>query len=332
MSSFRTQFYWARHPPAELGKDVSFKGRTVLVTGANSGLGHESAVKYAALGASPLILATRTVENGEKAKAEIIQRTGCSSDIFIIEPVELASFASVKAFCHRVKTRVPGLHVVVLAAGMVALEYDHSPEGHETSTQVNVLSMALMGLLLLPKLMETARLQDDSFVPHMTHLNSIAAFEVRSEELPPSQSLVQRLEDKKKWNRDRQYFLIKLASWYVVQGLVNIVKQQGLEDRVVVNASCPGLCKTNMASKLPLAARMVMNIIYFIFGRSAEQGSRTIVGATALGPESNGRLWTNDQLQEPSELLASGRGSELYHETWQEIREILRKAVGTGEI
>ncbi|KAK4234271.1 hypothetical protein C8A03DRAFT_37961 [Achaetomium macrosporum] len=61
---------WAvNHPPAD--PTVSFAGKTVLVTGTNTGLGFEAAVKYAALGASRLILGVRSADKGEAAKQHI---------------------------------------------------------------------------------------------------------------------------------------------------------------------------------------------------------------------------------------------------------------------
>jgi hypothetical protein len=48
------QFWDARHPPND-PTYLSFRGKTVLVTGANSGMGFQAALKYAQLGASKLI-------------------------------------------------------------------------------------------------------------------------------------------------------------------------------------------------------------------------------------------------------------------------------------
>ena len=114
MSSVAEKWWSARHPPAVLGKKISFRDRAVLVTGANSGLGHEAAVDFAARGANPLILGVRTVEKGEQAKAAIIRRTGCSDTVFKIETVDLLDFDSVKKFCDRVIAGVPRLHIALL--------------------------------------------------------------------------------------------------------------------------------------------------------------------------------------------------------------------------
>ncbi|KAJ7460920.1 hypothetical protein B0H11DRAFT_2057400 [Mycena galericulata] len=273
MTSFSAMWWGKWHPPAD-PTHLSFKGKTVLVTGANSGLGHEATVKYAALGASTLILGVRTNEKGEEAKADIIERTHCSPDIFIIETVDLSTLASVKAFVDRVKARVPELHVVQLVAGIMNWDYEKSPDGYEMSLQVNVLSTGLMALLLLPKLRETAAAQPN-FTPHMSVLLSVAAWEVQDNWLPPGQSLIQRCDDAAKWDNIKQYFLIKLATWYVV--------------------TCSGLCKTRLNRNLPLAVRIFMAIQYFLLGRSAEQGARTLVSATDLGPESTGKFWRNDE-------------------------------------
>ncbi len=59
-----------------------------------------------------------------------------------------------------------------------------------------------------------------------------------------------------------------------------------------------GYVQDEYGSGLPPSARLSMSVFYLGFGRTAEAGSRTLVGATGLGPESNGKLWTNDKLEE----------------------------------
>ncbi|KAM7193956.1 putative short-chain dehydrogenase reductase protein [Rhypophila sp. PSN 637] len=249
MSSTSALWHDARHPPKN-PTDISFKDKAVLVTGAHgSGLGHHAAIKYATLGANPLILAARTRERGKAAK----------------------------------KT---------------AIIHDTPSGEYEMSLKVDVLSHGLLALLLLPKLHETAMTPDDasSFRPHLSFLDSIAIFEVPEDILPPYprpksqavddssvsyQTIIQRLDDAKKWNPIHQYFLIKLATWYIVKGVADLVTNSDKFSGVIVNATCPGLCNTNMTSGLPLAYRAFMAIRYFFLGRTAEMGARTLVSATA---------------------------------------------------
>ncbi len=150
MSSVKELWSAARHLPRD-PTDISYKDKAVLVTGANSGLGHAAAVKYAKLGANPLILGVRTPAKGQAAREAIIKATGCSPGIFMIETFDLETLESVKEFVDRLNARIPRLHVAQLAAGIVTPKFTDGPQGYELTCQVNVLSTTLMGILLLPK-------------------------------------------------------------------------------------------------------------------------------------------------------------------------------------
>jgi NAD(P)-dependent dehydrogenase (short-subunit alcohol dehydrogenase family) len=332
MASIKELWHNARQPPAEpQSLNLSFKDKAVLVTGAyGEGLGANAAIKYAALGANPLILATRTAEKGEQAKAAIIQQTGCSPHIFILDTVDLASFESVKDFAKRVSERVPVLHVVQLAGGVAPWKYAKAADGHETSVEVNLLSSVLLALLLLPKLQQTAKVpSSDGFRPHLSILNSIVTFIVEEKMVPSDgQKLVQRLDDAEKWDPIRQYLLVKIATWYATKGIAELVDQH--QSNVVVNATCPGLCSTNMARDVPRVFKIFMMIQNFFLARTAEMGSRTLVSATGLGPESHGRFWTNDKYHTMDGFLATERSDALYHETWSDIVSILRPHIPKG--
>ncbi|KAH8896047.1 short-chain dehydrogenase/reductase [Thozetella sp. PMI_491] len=329
MTSMKELFWAARHLPRD-PTDISYKDKSVLVTGANSGLGHAAAIKYARLGANPLILGVRTQEKGEAAKTAIIQASNCSPSIFIIETVDMGSLASVKDFVDRVNARVPRLHVAQLAAGVATPKFIDGSEGYELTFQVNVLSTALMGLLLLPKFRETtAQLPEgDASMTHLSFVNSAACIHVKPEWIAPDETLLQRINNKERWELNSQYYLTKLASMFVVRGLAE--RTHG--ERVVINASCPGMCKTNMGRDFPFISQLFMAIFYIFFGRTAEAGSRTLVSATGLGPDSAGQLWTNDHIEEPSAFMKSERGTALYHETWDGILKILRDYIGSDTI
>ncbi|KAH8896844.1 NAD(P)-binding protein [Thozetella sp. PMI_491] len=326
MASFGAMWWAARHPPVDPAH-LSFAGKTVLVIGANSGLGHAAATKYAALGASHLILGVRTVEKGERAKEDIARTTGCSPDIFTIQTLDLASFASVRAFCERIIAQVSALHILQLTGGVMAPAYVRTGDGYESTVEVNVLSPALIALLLIPKMRATGP-PPDGTLPHISFLNSVAHLEVKASDVPPGQSLIQRLNDESHFHMVNHYFPSKLAAWFAIRGIAERCKNPdtGAPD-IVVNGTCSGVCKTNMITDpqrgFLFAVRAMLYLQYALVGRTAEQGARTLVGATGLGPESHGKFWINDQYMGPSELESSARGDELYQETWDEILSIL---------
>lgn len=292
MSDSKSLWHAARHPPLD-PTHLSFKNKTVLVTGANSGLGLAAAIKYAAQGASTLILGVRSHEKGEQAKKAILEAAHCSADIFIVLIIDFSSFQSVRDFVEELDAKVPRLHVAQIAGGVTKVNYELTDEGYESTLQINALSPALLGLLLLPKLQATTAAAEspNGGCSYMSFVNSVAHLEVKPADLSEEQSLIERCGDAAKFDFQKQYFLVKLVAWFAVRA---IAEKSGPGEKVIINANCPGLCKTNMLHELPLLFRIVMAITYFIMGRSAEQGARTMVSATGLGLESHGRFWTND--------------------------------------
>lgn len=140
---------------------TNYAGKTVIVTGANVGLGKEAARHFCRLGAAKIILACRDVDKGQAAKADIEASTPTSRPAGVVQQVEvwavdLASFESVKAFCRRAERELDRVDVVVENAGVAIGTYVEADGGFESSIAVNVVSTFLMVLLMLPVLRRTA--------------------------------------------------------------------------------------------------------------------------------------------------------------------------------
>lgn len=288
--------WWAaRHPPAD--PTTSFAGKTILITGANIGLGYEAAVKFASLGASKLIFGVRSLQRGEDAKASICQKTGYNPAKIKLYQLDMGKFASIDAFAALVTKEIPRIDIALLNAGIAAAAYNLSPEGYEMSLQVNVISTALLGILLLPKLRETAAATGQP--THLELVGSASHRDVKPEafQVGKDESVLAKATSKEFFSAQQQYAITKLLLMYVLKGLsANALKPGTSQPEVIVTAACPGLCRTNMGRDFAFVLKIIVGIFQRIFARSSEEGSRTLVSGTTLGPEAHGEFWTHDIL------------------------------------
>lgn len=286
---------WAHNnPPKDF--QLSFAGKTVLVTGANVGLGFEAAIKYAAFGAERLILAVRNAAKGEEAKKRIMQRTGRKGDSIVILTVDLADFASVQAFVDTLAKETRHLDIALLNAGMGNPSFVESSAGWEMAVQVNVLSTALMAIGILPLLRTTAEARGTPV--HMTFVNSNGHDRVKRDWLARSGgSLLRAANDREKWHPTKSYCMVKLLGMAVMQTMARATtSSNSCSPDIIVNAVCPGLCRTNLGRNFGILSRITGIPFQAIFARSAEEGAKSLVSATALDTESKGRLWHHDVL------------------------------------
>ena len=129
-------------------------GRTILVTGANSGLGLRSAEALAAKGAR-VLLACRNAEKAAQALESVAaQATGAPPEIVALD---LADLDSVRLAAKDVESRIDSLDVLMNNAGVMAIPLRRSPQGFEMQLATNHLGhFALTGLLLRTLLKATA--------------------------------------------------------------------------------------------------------------------------------------------------------------------------------
>ena len=118
----------------------SFTGRTVIVTGANSGLGEVTARELARVGAK-VILAVRNTGKGDAAAA------GMTGDVEV-RRLDLQDLASVRAFADG----VDAVDVLVNNAGIMAVPYARTVDGFESQIGTNHLGHFALTNLLLPKI------------------------------------------------------------------------------------------------------------------------------------------------------------------------------------
>lgn len=144
-----TQIVSRPHIPSS----VDFSSQIIVVTGASVGLGKEAARHFVRLNATKVIIAVRSVEKGAAAAQDIEKTTGRQG---VVETWELdySKYASVKAFCGRL-AQESRVDAVALNAGVATMNYERF-EDDESSITVNVISTALLMLLILPILRASA--------------------------------------------------------------------------------------------------------------------------------------------------------------------------------
>ena len=297
MAALYRFIYSKWYPPAP--PSTSFAGKTVLVTGANTGLGFEAAKHYLNLDAAHLIIAVRSLDKGSAAKARLEQAYPDKKNVIDVLPLDMNSYKSIKEFVDTVSTKYDDLHVALLNAGISNRLYSISPEGWEETLQVNTLSTTLLALLLLPKLRASRRNQDDV---HMVIVSSGLHAGVTGKEIDAgSENILAACNDSEArfaaGGGVRQYAISKLLIMFVVKELAALGTTAGGEPAILVTTCCPGACITDLGRQYNRwYEQLAMRLLGPLIARTVEEGSRTLVSAAGLGAESQGGYWKNDQL------------------------------------
>jgi NAD(P)-dependent dehydrogenase (short-subunit alcohol dehydrogenase family) len=134
--------HWTAQDLPDLG------GKTIVVTGGNSGIGFEAALEFARVNAD-LVLACRRPDSANEAIAAIRRQHRNARVEFI--PLDLSSLASVRQFAETFRRSHPALHVLCNNAGVMAIPFRRTADGFEMQFGTNHLGhFALTGLLLEP--------------------------------------------------------------------------------------------------------------------------------------------------------------------------------------
>jgi len=128
---------------------TDLSGQVAVITGGNSGIGKETAAALAGMGAH-VIIAARNPAKAAAAVQELQQRAPDATVEHL--PLDLASFASVRAFADTFDARFECLDVLVNNAGGTLHKRTVTEDGHETQFQVNHLSHFLLTALLRERL------------------------------------------------------------------------------------------------------------------------------------------------------------------------------------
>ena len=242
------------------------RGKTVLVTGATSGIGLEASVALARQGAR-VIMVGRNQAKTEAARADVASRSGSKEVSYLL--ADFASQASVRALADAVRSRVDRLDVLVNNAGGVNKARTVTADGIETTFAVNHLGYFLLTNLLLDLVVKSAPARVVT-VASVGHRRGTLDFEDLGFE-------------RGGYSIMRAYSRSKLANILFANELARRRAGSG----VTSNSLHPGSVDTNIWSGAPLWAKPIIQVLLRPFFISAEKGGERIV-QLAASPELEG--------------------------------------------
>ncbi|KAK0042292.1 retinol dehydrogenase 13 isoform X3 [Biomphalaria pfeifferi] len=234
-------------------------GKTVVITGANTGIGKETAKELARRGGR-IILACRDMDKCELVKKEIISETANKS--IECRKLDLASLDSVRAFCETINATESHLDILINNAGVMMCPKMLTEDGLEMQLGVNHFGHFLLTNLLLDKLKASAPSRI-IIVSSLAHTRGTINFD--------------DLNSAKAYSKRGAYEQSKLANLLHQRELVKRLEGTG----VTVNSLHPGVVDTELGRHLPFTKSLFSSIVLwpikFILMKTPVQGAQTTI-------------------------------------------------------
>ncbi len=282
--------------PAEPG---SMRGKICVVTGATSGIGRETAVGLAALGAS-VRLVGRSASRGAEALAAVRAQPAAGEADFL--EADLSSQASVRRLADTLRARIPRLDVLVNNAGAVNPERRLTTDGIEETFAVNHLAPFLLTRCLREILAPDARVVTVSSDAHRM-LKTLPFDDLQGE---------------KRFKPFRAYAISKLANVLFTYELA----RQFQGSAMTANCLHPGVVRTGIWQ----ASRGVLKLLIGLmkpFMLSSERSARSVtrLAADPALAGVSGRYFDRDREVRSSELSYD---ADLAARFWQASEALIR--------
>ncbi|XP_026233715.1 retinol dehydrogenase 13-like [Anabas testudineus] len=255
---------------------VRLDGKTVLVTGANTGIGKETALDMARRGAR-VILACRDLTRARIAADEIRQKSGNGN--VVVKKVDLASLQSVRDFAKDITENEERLDILINNAGIMMCPKWKTEDGFEMQFGVNHLGHFLLTNCLLDLLKKSAPSRI-VIVSSLVHTRGHIHFD--------------DINLDKTYTPEMSYFQSKLANVLFGRELASRLQGTG----VTVYSLHPGAIQTELGRhyfpSLPLWKRMLLVPLMMIFKSPWEGAQTTIYCAVDESVSNNSGLYYSD--------------------------------------
>ncbi|XP_058829927.1 retinol dehydrogenase 14-like isoform X1 [Topomyia yanbarensis] len=240
----------------------NMEGKTVIITGANSGIGKETARDLAKRGAR-IIMACRNMETAKKAREEIMAESGNSN--LIIKHIDISSLASVRNFAQDIVTTERVIDVLIHNAGVAqGFKNKVTPDGLEFTMATNCYGPFLLTHLLIDQLKKS---DQGRIIIVSSKLYRFAHVRSDLSNINPV-----------------NYFSLFPVELYNLSKCIEIMITQELARRLAgtrITANClhPGVIDTGIWRNIPFPASLLFKPIQMCF-RTPEEGARTTVFLT----------------------------------------------------
>lgn len=284
----------------------SQKGRRVLLTGANSGLGFQAALELARKGAE-IILPARSRAKAEDAVARI--RAQLPDAQLVPAVLDLASLASVREFAAFFAGRFPGesIDLLINNAGVMALPTrEVTEDGFERQFATNFLGPFALTALLFPQLKSRAGTR-------VVCLGSVVVHDARID--------FDNLQSERRYGPFTEtYSQSKLAD--VVFALELQRRLSAAKSPIASMAAHPGLSATNLTQNMSWLLRSIAPIVMPLIGQSAAQGALPELYAATAPEAAPGGYYGPDGRKEqrghpvPARLPPAASDAALARRLW----------------
>lgn len=246
-------------------------GKIAIVTGANIGLGFETAKAFAKKEIE-VVMACRNLEKAEEAKAKILK--GNKHAKLQIIKLDLSKMSSVREFAKEFTNKYDRLDFLINNAGIMMPPFSLTEDGFESQLATNYLGHFLLTKLLFPIIKRTgnARIVSLSSLAHKWH-------EIQFDDM----------NFEKAYNKRNAYSQSKLAC--LMFGIELDRRLKAAHINAISTAAHPGVSDTNLSSSMPKIVHFLATKIGSFFLQSAADGAKPTLYA-ALGDDINGGDYT----------------------------------------
>ncbi|XP_046462706.1 retinol dehydrogenase 14-like [Daphnia pulex] len=281
-------------------------GKTVIITGGNSGIGKETAIDLAKRGAR-VILACRDLKRADDARDDIIRESGNNN--VVVNQLDLASLASVRQFASEILKNEPRLDILINNAGCVTMEKKLTDDGLEYQMQANYFGHFLLTNLLLGLLKKSAP-------SRIINVTSVAHSFIKTFDL---NNLNAELYHNGSSFYNSIYYYSKLSIILSTRHLAHLISQSG----VTVNCLCPGAVNTGIFRNASSLFQTVVSALIPIFFKTVKQGAQTTIHLAVADEvaDVSGEYFTDCKISQTSKL---GMDVGLAKKLW-DISETLVK-------